>query len=57
MGQAKEKLMEEQLKNSKNWITRKCIQCGEDVKINIVLDPSHADPTEPCICQKCRDKD
>ena len=56
MGQAKKELMEEQLKNSKNWITRKCIICEKPVKMNTVLDSQRADPKEPFTCPECLNK-
>ena len=57
MGSAKERWVEAQLKDPKNWITRKCVVCDTPVKLNTVLDRNRADPKEPFICNECLNKD
>jgi len=57
MGRAKEKWAAAQVKDSKNWITRKCAVFGTPVKLNTVLDSRRADPKEPFTCNECLNKD
>lgn len=57
MGQAKEKWIEAQLKDTTKWITRKCAVCNKPVKINVILDRKDADLKEQFTCKECLNKD
>ena len=57
MGTTKDKYIEAQSKDPKNWITRKCVICETPVKINKALDGRLADWSEPFTCKKCLNKE
>jgi hypothetical protein len=52
---SKQRRIEEERTNPKNWITRECVVCGTAIKLNTVFEGRLADPNEPFTCDSCAD--
>ena len=54
MGKTKQIWFENEHKNSKNWITKKCTHCGENYKVNLIIKKEKNPVNE--WCDDCYDR-
>ena len=53
MGLSKQRRIEEETTNPKNWITRECVVCRTPINLNTAFEGRLADPNEPFTCDRC----